>query len=111
MTDAVSLVRAELIWPTVPSTHPDEPALDVLAAVLGGLPKENRLFRRLIYDRQLAAQVSAAHPTHLLAGMFEVELYAQPGQKLDELVRIAQAEIEQTQERRPDGRRSSQGTE
>jgi zinc protease len=93
MTDAVSLLRAELIWPTVPSTHRDEPALDVLAAVLGGLAKENRLFRTLIYDRQLAAQVSASHPTHLLSGMFEVELYAQPGQKLDELVQIAHAQI------------------
>jgi zinc protease len=94
MTDAVSLPRAELIWPTVPSTHPDEPALDILAAVLGGLPKENRLFRTLIYDRQLAAQVSASHPTHLLSGTFDVELYAQPGQKLGDLVRIAQNEIE-----------------
>ena len=56
-TDAVSLPRAQLIWPTVPANHPDEPALDVLAAVLGGLPKENRLFRALMYDRQLAAGV------------------------------------------------------
>ena len=56
LTDAVSLPRAQLIWPTVPADHPDEPALDVLAAVLGGLPKENRLFRALMYDRQLAAR-------------------------------------------------------
>ncbi len=117
MTDAVSLPRAELIWPTVPSNHPDEPALDVLATVLGGLPKENRLFRTLIYDHQLAAQVSASHPTRLLSGMFEVELYAQPGQKLGELVRIAQAQIERlknegppppkSERRRTSGRASS----
>ena len=37
LTDAVSLPRAQLIWPTVPAGHPDEPALDMLAAVLGGL--------------------------------------------------------------------------
>ncbi len=74
LTDAVSLPRAQLVWPTVPAGHPDEPALDVLAAVLGGLDKENRLFRELMYDRQLAASVSAAHPTHVLAGTFEVEL-------------------------------------
>ena len=101
MTDAVSLPRAELIWPTVPGNHPDEPALDVLAAVLGGLPKENRLFRTLMYDRQLAAQVAASHPTHLLSGTFEVELYAQPGQKLDELVQIAHAEIERLKKEGP----------
>jgi zinc protease len=94
MTDAVSLPRAQLVWPTVPTNHPDEAALDVLAAVLGGLPKENRLFRALMYDRQLAAQVVASHPTQSLAGTFEVELYARPGEKLDDILEIANDEIE-----------------
>jgi zinc protease len=93
-TDAVSLPRAQLIWPTVPAGHADEPALDVLATILGGLPKENRLFRVLMYDRQLAAGVDASHPTQLLSGSFEVELYARPGEKLDELVKTAEIEIE-----------------
>jgi zinc protease len=93
LTDAVSLPRAELVWPTVEFSHPDEAPLDVLAAILGGLPKENRLFRALVYDRQLAAAVSAANPTQMLGGTFEVELTARPGEKLDELVRIADAEI------------------
>ena len=78
----------------MPAGHPDEPALDVLAAVLGGLDKENRLFRALMYDRQLAASVAAEHPTHQLSGEFEVELYAHPDQNLDELVKLADAEIE-----------------
>jgi zinc protease len=78
----------------VPANHPDEPALDILAAVLGGLPKENRLFRALIYDRHLAAQVGASHPTQLLSGTFQVDLYAQPGHALEEIVRLANAEIE-----------------
>jgi len=101
MTDAVSLPRAQLIWTTVPANHPDEPALDVLASILGGLPKENRLFRALVYDRQLAAQVDASHPTLLLSGTFEVELYARPGQKLDDLVRIADVEIERLKREGP----------
>src|SRR5262249_4853963 len=82
ISDPVSLPRAQLVWPTVPANHADEPALDVLAAILGGLPKENRLFRALMYDRQLAAQVDASHPTLVLSGTFEVEIYAQPGQNL-----------------------------
>ncbi|MDR3638132.1 MAG: pitrilysin family protein [Isosphaeraceae bacterium] len=94
MTDAVSLPRAQLVWPTVPNGHPDEQALDILAAVLGGLPKENRLYRALMYDRQLAARVQASHPTNQLAGVFEIELSARPGQKLDELIRLADAELE-----------------
>jgi zinc protease len=94
LTDAVSLPRAQLVWPTVPAGHPDEPALDVLAAVLGGLDKENRLFRALMYDRRLAASVGASHPTHRLSGEVEVELFAHPGVDLGELVKLADAEIE-----------------
>ena len=101
MTDAVSLARAQLIWPTVPTSHTDEPALDVLAAILGGLPKENRLFRALMYDRQLAAGVDASHPTQYLTGTFEVEVHARPGEKLDELVKIADAEIERLKKEGP----------
>ena len=101
LTDAVSLPRAQLIWPTVPTSHPDEPALDVLAAVLGGLPKENRLFRALMYDRQLAAGVDASHPTQYLTGTFEVDVHARPGEKLDELVKIVDAEIERLKKEGP----------
>ena len=94
MTDHVSLARAQLAWPTVPRGHADEQALDVLATVLGQLDKENRLFRALMYDRQLAAGVSACHPASSLSGTFAVVLNARPGQELDELVTIADAEIE-----------------
>ena len=95
MTDAqVRLPRAELVWPTGPRGDADEQALDVLSQVLGGLDKENRLYRALQYDRQLAAAVQAGHPASTLAGEFTVTLYARPDGKLDELVKIADAEIE-----------------
>ncbi|MHB1562152.1 MAG: M16 family metallopeptidase, partial [Isosphaeraceae bacterium] len=94
LTDAVSLPRAQIVWPTVPAGHPDEAALDVLASVLGGLDRENRLFRALMYDRQLAAGVAAAHPTHRLTGEFHVVLTAHPDKDLAELERLADAELE-----------------
>ena len=40
-------------------------------------------------------------PPSLLSGTFEVELYARPGQKLDELVKIADAEIERLKKEGP----------
>jgi len=107
MTDAVSLPRARLIWPSVPVNHPDEAALDVLADILGGLRKENRLFRALQFDRQLAAQVEASHPTHLVAGTFEVDLYARPhpdarpADQLAEIVKLADAEIDRLKQDGP----------
>ena len=78
-----------------PRGHQDEPALDVLAAVLGQLAKENRLFRALMYDRQLAASVTALAPHRRALGHVRAStLTARPGQSLDELVTIADAEIE-----------------
>ena len=85
----------------MPAGHPDEPALDILAAVLGGLDKENRLFRALMYDRTIAASVGAEHPTHHLSGEFEVELYAHPDKDLAELVKLADAEIERLKQYGP----------
>ena len=81
MTDRVSHAVAQLIWPTVPSGHRDEAAIDILASVPGGLANDNRLYRRLMYEQPLAVRVGASHPTYLL-GEFEVDLYAQPGRHL-----------------------------
>jgi zinc protease len=93
-TDRVSHTCAHLNWVTVPADHPDEAALDVLAFVLGGGAKASRLYRALIYDRQIAGQIDASHPTYLHSGNFVVNLFARPGRKLDELVRVADAEID-----------------
>ncbi len=93
VTDRVTLPRATLVWPTVAVNDPDEPALDVLASVLGGLTRENRLYLALVYRRQLAASVSASHDTSLLSGEFNVVLNARPGQSLDALVALAEEEI------------------
>ncbi len=60
-----------------------------------------------MYDRQLAAHVEACHPATALAGEFIVMLYARPGQALDELVKIADAEIERLQAEGPTERRCS----
>ncbi|WZO98704.1 pitrilysin family protein [Isosphaeraceae bacterium EP7] len=114
MTDRVALARAQLSWPTVPVGHPDEAALDVLASVLGQLDKENRLFLALMYDKQLAAGVSAFHPTSALTGVFGVSITARPKNTLDDLVAIADAEIKRLQEQGPTAdevRKAQAGTE
>ncbi len=101
MTDAVKLARVQLVWPTVATGDEDEPALDVLAEVLGGLKSENRLFRALMYTKQLAALTSASHPTNTLAGNLDVAITARPGVGLDELVDLADAEVKRLQEDGP----------
>jgi zinc protease len=101
MTDRVSLPRVQLAWPTVELGHPDEHALGVLAAVLGQLPKENRLYRTLVFEKQRAVSATASDRSSALAGTFEVMITARPGQALDELVTIADSEIERLKREGP----------
>ena len=94
ITDRVAQARATIEWPTVPIGHEDEAALDVLGSVLGGLSGENRLYKKLMYEKPLAANASAFHGTEMLAGSFGVTITAQRGQSLDDLVAMADAEVE-----------------
>jgi zinc protease len=94
MTDRVTLPRVQLAWPTIEHGHADESALDVLASVLGQLPKENRLYRTLVFDKQLAQMAVASCRPSELAGTLVVMIEARPGHELDELVKLADAEIE-----------------
>ena len=94
MTDRVALARAQLAWPTVARGHPDEQALDVLAAVLGQISKENRLYRTLVFDKQIAIQAAAFSYNSDLSGTFNVSITARQGQSLDGLVALADEQIE-----------------
>lgn len=94
ITDKVALARTQLVWPTVALGDDDEAALDVLGSVLGQLDKENRLYKTLVYDKQLATSAVAFHNTSAISGTFVTMITARPRQTLDELVTIAEAEIE-----------------
>ena len=73
----------------------------MLASVLGGLPKENRLYRTLVFDKQLAVQTATLSYLNELAGTFHAMITAKPGQTLDELVKIADEEIERLKNEGP----------
>jgi zinc protease len=101
LTDDVQLARTELVWPTVALGDRDEAALDTLSSVLGQLPNQNRLYRALQYDKQLAANASASHRSSALSGTFTVTITPQRGQKLDDLIAIADAQISRLKDEGP----------
>jgi zinc protease len=100
-TEQVSEARTQLVWPTVERGHADEQALQILAAVLGQLPRGNRLYRTLVVDKQMAVQANASSHHFELSGSFVVRISASPGQTLDDLVRIADGQIELLMEKGP----------
>jgi zinc protease len=92
LEDKVQLPRIYYTWPTVPAFAPDEAALDLLASILSG-DRSARLQRRLVYDMQIAQDVSTFHPTGKLAGTFQLTATPRPGQTPAAIAAVIQEEL------------------
>ena len=93
LEDRVQLPRAFYDWPTVKIFDKDDAALDVLAAVLAS-GKNSRLYKRLVFDMQVAQQVFASQQSSKLAGRFEIDVTPKPGQSLAAIDKIVQEELQ-----------------
>jgi zinc protease len=92
LEDAVSLPRLYMAWHTPPAFAHDDAALDVASGILA-YGRASRLYRSLIYDRQIAQSVSAYQNSGLLCSSFHVVITARPGASLAELEAAVRAEI------------------
>ena len=92
MRDRVSLPRLYIVWPALPDNDPDEGALEMLRAVLAD-GQSSRLYRTLVYDKQIAQSVGVRNYSAEIAGQFMVEVTAAAGHSLDELEAATDAEI------------------
>jgi len=93
LEDRVQLPRAFYDWPTVRLFDKDDAALDVLASVLAS-GKNSRLYKRLVYDMQVAQNVFASQQSSKLAGRFEIDITPQPGQSLAAIDRVVKEELQ-----------------
>src|SRR5687767_10890799 len=78
MTDQVRLPRLYLAWLTPRLFAPGDAALDVVSSVLTG-GKNSRLYKRLIYDTQMAQEVTAYQGSGALGSSFQIIATARPG--------------------------------
>ncbi|MEE8528392.1 MAG: pitrilysin family protein [Gammaproteobacteria bacterium] len=87
MQDRVPQARIYRSW-TVPGRATEERVrLDVAATILGS-GKNSRLYKELVYDRQLATTVSAEVEPHELASIFRITITLRPGASIDEVHEI-----------------------
>ena len=96
LEDRVQLPRFWYTWPTVKGYAPDDAALDVLGYVLAG-DKSSRLYKRLVYDAQVAQSVSAFQDGSRLAGIFMIDVTPKPGQSPTRLAAMAEEELVRVQ--------------
>ena len=100
LEDRVALPRLYMVWPTQPQFTADAAATDTLAAVLGS-GKNSRLYKTLIYDRQIAQDASVFNNTQELAGQLQIIASAKPGHTLAELETAINEEVEKLKQTGP----------
>lgn len=82
--DNVQLPRLYLAFPTVKSYQPKDADYEILSDILSG-SKNSRLNKRLVFDEQIAQDVSTFQFSGKYGGMFIIVSTAKPGIKLSEL--------------------------
>jgi zinc protease len=92
MEDRVQLPRVYNAWHTVRSFADDDAALSVLADILAG-GRSSRLYRRLVYDTQIATQVTSYEDALKMDGSLRIYATARPGHDLGELQREIDAQV------------------
>lgn len=103
LTDKVQLPRLYLAWHTPPVFAPGDAAMDIVSSLLTG-GKNARLYRRLVYDLQIAQDVSAFQQSQGLGSIFVIIATARPGQSLDKLQAVIDEELEKLRVAPPDER-------
>jgi len=93
LQDNVQLPRVYMGWLTSPIFKPGDAEADLAATVLGG-GKPSRLYKKLVYEKQIAVDVSVGQQSLILGSLFEVQATARPGVKPEDLERAIDSELE-----------------
>jgi len=88
----VELARVIATWPTPPMFAPGDGELDVLANVLT-VGKSSRLYKRLVYELQIAQDVGASQSSSQLSSEFEIAVTLKKGKSPDEALKIVDEEL------------------
>jgi zinc protease len=93
LTDRVQLPRLYLAWHSPALFSPGDAAMDIAASLLTG-GKNARLYRRLVYDLQIAQDVTAFQQSQGLGSVFMIVATARPGQTLEKIQAVIDEELE-----------------
>jgi zinc protease len=91
--DNVQLPRVYLAWLTSPIFKPGDAEADIASNILGG-GKSSRLYKKLVYEKQMALDVEAEQQSLTLGSVFQVQVTARPGVKPEDLEKAINDELE-----------------
>jgi zinc protease len=88
----VELPRVYISWPTAPFYAPGDAELDLLARVLTS-GTSSRLYKKLVYEMQIAQDVAAYQESREYGSTFEIIATARKGHTPDEILAVIDDEL------------------
>lgn len=98
--DRVQLPRLYISWISPASLTAGDAEMDLLASVLAG-GKNSRLYKKLVYEMQIAQDVTAYQASQKLVSQFMIIATARAGRTLAELEQVIQEEIDKIKSEPP----------
>ena len=90
--DRVTLPELTMVWRTDQRFSQDEAALNALASILTS-GKSSRLYKRLVYDEQVAATTISWNDASLISGDFWMRIRSKPDVDLDRIEATVMEEV------------------
>src|SRR5580693_8016348 len=100
--DNVQLPRVYMGWLTSPIFKPGDAEADLAATILGG-GKSSRLYKKLVYEKQIAQNVAVRQQSLILGSVFELQVTAKAGVKPEDLEKEINAELDAFRKNGPTG--------
>ena len=88
----VELPKVFMGWITPAIFQPGDAEADITATILGG-GRSSRLYKKLVYERQVAQDVTAYQYSLMLGSTFMIEATARPGKTVEELEKAIDEEL------------------
>ena len=91
--DRVELARVYMAWLTPPFFKEGDADADITSSVLGQ-GRVSRLYKKLVYEKQIAQNVTSYQYSTMLGSVFGIEATARPGHTVQELETVINEELE-----------------
>ena len=103
LEDKVQLPRLYMVWISPAYFTPGDAELDILGSILSG-GKNSRLYKKLVYELQIAQDVEAYQYSKKLVSEFQIVVTARSGHNLEEIKKAVQEEINNIKKEQPSQR-------
>jgi zinc protease len=97
----VELPRVYMAWITPPYFKAGDADADIAATLLGG-GRSSRLYKRLVYEKQIAQDVSAQQYSLVLGSIFQIQVTVRPGRTVDDIEKALEEELATLRSTPPD---------